>query len=505
MNSFELEITNPEDLNGLPDTLIQIAKENAKKRNKEGWIFTLQMPEYIPFITYAENQELRKKMFIAYRTRGLEENTNNLPIIKRILELRYERARLLGYSNHADYVLEERMAKNPENVMNFLNELYSSVIEIAKKEKQELEQWVKSQFNVQELQIWDYKFYSEKYKKYLYDIHQEDLRVYFPLEQVIEGIFLVAKKLYNLDFKENSSIPVYHPEVKVYEVFQEDAFIGLFYLDLFPRETKKNGAWMTTIREQGLFKNTIVRPHIGIVCNFTRPTEKQPSLLTYEEVKTLFHEFGHALHGLLSNVTYRSLAGTNVYWDFVELPSQIMENWIREKETLDLFAKHYQTKEKIPITIINKIKASENFHAGIQFLTQLNYGFLDMYFHSTPPEQIKDIKKFEKKVTENTRLFPEPEEVCISAGFSHIFAGGYSAGYYSYKWAEVLESDAFEYFKEKGIFNPEVAEKFRKFILEKGNTEDPMELYIQFRGREPSVKSLLRKFNLLNIDGKVAG
>jgi peptidyl-dipeptidase Dcp len=262
---------------------------------------------------------------------------------------------------------------------------------------------------------------------------------------------------------------------------------------------------MTSIREQGLFKNQIVRPHVGIVCNFTKPTKDHPSLLTLEEVKTLFHEFGHALHGLLSKVHYRSLAGTNVYWDFVELPSQIMENWVKEKETLDLFARHYQTQEKIPYEIIEKIKRSENFHAGIQFLTQLNYGYLDLYYHTTDPSLIKDVVDFEKKVTEKTRLFPEPDNVCISTGFSHIFAGGYSAGYYSYKWAEVLEADAFEYFKEKGIFSQEVAEKFKKYILEKGNTEDPLELYKAFRGREPDVKSLLRKFRLLNENGKIAG
>lgn len=505
-NAFELHITNKEDLNGLPETLIQMGKENAKKRNKEGWVFTLQMPEYLPFITYAEKEELRKTMYLAFRSRGLGGETDNRSIIKRIIELRYERAQLLGYKNHAEYVLEERMAKTPDKVMSFLDELYQSVKDAALKEKSDLEEWIYKQYNIkEELKPWNYRFYAEKYKKFLFNIDTEVLRPFFSLENVIKGIFTVANKLYNLTFKENKNVPVYHSEVKVYEVYEKDQYLGLFYLDLFPRETKKSGAWMTTIREQGLFKNKIVRPHVGIVCNFTKPTETQPSLLTLEEVKTLFHEFGHALHGLLSKVTFRSLAGTNVYWDFVELPSQIMENWVREKETLDLFAIHYQTGEKIPTELMEKIKQSENFHAGIQFLTQLNYGYLDMYYHIINPDEIDDIIEFERKVTEKTRIFSEPENVCISTGFSHIFAGGYSAGYYSYKWAEVLEADAYEYFKEKGIFNREISEKFKTFILEKGNTEDPMILYKHFRGREPDVKSLLKKFNLLNINTKIAG
>lgn len=498
-NAFELQIIDSKDLDGLPENLIEQGKINAEQKNKEGWIFTLQYPEYIPFITYCKNRDLRKKMYLAFRSRGLEKELDNRPIIKRILELRNERAKLLGYQNHCHYVLEERMAKTPENVMSFLNELYQNVYHHAKKELEELKHWIKTHLKENiDLQPWDLRYYSEKYKKFLYDIDQEMLRPYFPLENVIEGIFLLAKKLYNLDFIKDESIEGYHKEVKIYKVYEGENYIGRFYLDLFPRETKKSGAWMTTIREQGLFLDQIVRPEVGIVCNFTKPTKDKPSLLTYEEVRTLFHEFGHSLHGLLSNVTYRSLAGTNVYWDFVELPSQIMENWIKEKEMLDLFAKHYQTEEKIPFEIIKKLKDSENFQAGIQFLIQLNYAFLDMYFHLEEPENIHDILEFERKVTEKTRLFEEPENVCISTSFSHIFAGGYSSGYYSYKWAEVLEADAFEYFKEKGIFNQEIANKFRKFILEKGNTEDPMELYIQFRGRQPDLKTLLKKFGLLH-------
>lgn len=498
-NAFELQILEPKDLEGLPENLIEQGKINAEQRNREGWVFTLQYPEYIPFITYCKNRELRKKMYLAFRSRGLEKEFDNRPIIKRILELRYERAKLLGYQNHCHYVLEERMAKTTENVMNFLNELYQNVYYNAKKELEELKKWIKTDLKEDiELQPWDLRYYSEKYKKFLYDIDQEVLRPYFPLENVIEGIFLVAKKLYDLDFIKDESIEGYHKDVKIYKVYEGQNYIGRFYLDLFPRETKKSGAWMTTIREQGLFLDHIVRPEVGVVCNFTKPTMDKPSLLTYEEVRTLFHEFGHSLHGLLSNVNYRSLAGTNVYWDFVELPSQIMENWIKEKETLDLFAKHYRTEEKIPLEIIKKLQDSENFQAGIQFLIQLNYAFLDMYFHLEKPENIHDIIEFERKVTEKTRLFEEPENVSISTSFSHIFAGGYSSGYYSYKWAEVLEADAFEYFKEKGIFNQEIANKFRKFILEKGNTEDPMELYIQFRGRKPDPKTLLKKFGLLH-------
>ncbi|MCS7205013.1 MAG: M3 family metallopeptidase [Leptospiraceae bacterium] len=506
-NAFELHLTSEEDLKGLPEFLKEKGKENAKKRNKEGYVFTLQFPEYLPFLTYAEKEELRKKLYLAYRSRALQENFDNRPIIKRILELREKRAKLLGYQNHAEYVLEERMAKTPNNVFEFLEKLYQYVYSKAKEELQELELWVKKNFPEKEkLHPWDYRFYSEKYKKELFQLDQEALRPYFSLENVIEGIFLVANKLYGLSFQRNENIPVYHPEVQVYEVYDEDKkFLGLFYFDLFPRETKRSGAWMTTIREQGLFFDEVIRPHVGIVCNFTRPTETKPSLLTLEEVETLFHEFGHALHGLFSNVTYRSLAGTNVYWDFVELPSQIMENWLREKETLDLFARHYQTKEPIPQEILNNIKKSETFHAGIQFLTQLQYGFLDMYFHTTPYEEITDIQEFERKVTEKTRLFEEPKELCIATSFSHIFAGGYSAGYYSYKWAEVLEADAYQFFKEQGIFNRDVATRFRKTILEKGNTEDPLVLYVQFRGREPQVESLLKKFELLKEDTRMAG
>lgn len=497
-NAFELHLTDTNDLEGLPENLIEQGKINAEQRNKKGWVFTLQYPEYIPFVTYCKNRELRKKMYLAFRSRGLEKEYNNLSIVKRILELRYERARLLGYQNHCEYVLEERMAKNPKTVMNFLEELYQNVHRKAKEELQELQDWVT--YSLKEnikIEPWDLRFYSEKYRKYLFNIDQEMLRPFFPLEGVIKGLFEIAKKLYNLDFVQENSVETYHKDVLVFKVYEQEKYIGLFYLDLFPRETKKNGAWMTTIREQGIFLDQKVRPEVGIICNFTKPTNQNFSLLTYEEVKTLFHEFGHSLHGLLSDVTYRTLAGTNVYWDFVELPSQIMENWAKEKEALDLFAKHYQTKETIPDEIIQQLKKSENFQAGIQFLTQLNYAFLDMYLHLENPEYIKDIKDFEKSVTKKTRLFEEPETVCISSSFSHIFAGGYSSGYYSYKWAEVLEADAFDCFKQEGIFNQQVAEKFRKCILERGNTEDPMELYIRFRGRKPDTKALLKKFDLL--------
>ncbi|MFN3603512.1 MAG: M3 family metallopeptidase [Leptonema sp. (in: bacteria)] len=498
-NAFELHITNQTDLDGLPENLIEQGSINAESRKKEGWIFTLQYPEYISFITYCKNRDLRKKMYVAYRSRGLEPEYNNLPIIKRILELRYERANLLGYRNHCEYVLEERMAKTPEKVMNFLEELYQNSYPKAIKELNDLKEWIRIHLKEDiELQPWDLRFYSEQYKKFLYGIDQEMLRPYFPLESVLEGMFLVANKLYNLEFIKDETRKSYHKDVRIYKVYDDQNDLGLFYIDLFPRETKKSGAWMATIREQGLFLDQIVRPEISIVCNFTKPTKEKPSLLTYEEVKTLFHEFGHSLHGLFSNVKYRSLAGTNVYWDFVELPSQIMENWVKEKETLDLFARHYKTREKIPEEILKKLKEAENFQAGIQFLTQLNYGFLDMLFHLENPEKIQDILEFERKVTEKTRLFEETEKISISTSFSHIFAGGYSSGYYSYKWAEVLEADAFEFFKEKGIFNQEISRKFRKWILEKGNTEDPMDLYIKFRGREPKVEALLRKAGLLD-------
>jgi peptidyl-dipeptidase Dcp len=505
-NHYKLHITDRADLEGLPDMAIEQAASNAEREGKEGWIITLQIPGFLPFMTYAVNRELRRKIYLAFRSRGLGElaadygqpdGTDNRRIVMEILELREQRAKLLGYENHAAYVLEQRMARSPENVQSFLDRLIDASMPAAKREQEELEKFAR-EFGYDQVQPHDVRFLSEKLKQKVHDFDSEELRPYFPLNRVMDGVFGTAEKLYGLQFKKQEGVETYHPEVEVYSVSDSaGADVGLFYVDLFPRETKKSGAWMTSFQEQGLFRGTVMRPHIGIVCNFTRPGKDRPSLLSYDEVRTLFHEFGHALHGLLSRCTYRSLAGTNVYWDFVELPSQFMENWVRKKEGLDLFAAHYQTGQKIPEELIGKMQASETFRAGWGFMTQLNYASLDMAFHTTDVSEIGDIVEFERKATERTSLLEDEPNTSFATGFGHIFAGGYSAGYYSYKWAEILEADAFELFEEKGLFHRESADRFRGFILEKGNTEDPAVLYRSFRGRDPDPNALLRREGLL--------
>lgn len=495
-NAFTLHIEQPEKIEGLPETLLEQAKARAEKEGKKGWIFTLQYPDYMPFMTYCNDRSLREQMYRAFRSRGLDPDTDNRPVIRDILRLRKERAELLGYETHADYVLEERMAGNRKTVTDFLENLLVKVLPAAKRELEELRRFASAK-GCDDLRPWDVRYYSEQLKKERYDFDQESLRVYFALDSVLSGLFEVARRLYGLSFRERTDVPVYHEEVRVFEVSDGSEYIGFFYMDLFPRETKKSGAWMTSIREQGLWRGKVERPHVGIVCNFTRPSASKPSLLTLDEVRTLYHEFGHALHGLLSRVTYRSLAGTNVYWDFVELPSQIMENWTREKEALDIFARHYKTNEPVLPSLLERLKAAETFQAGLQFLTQLNYALLDMAYHTTDPESITDIQAFEKQATQRSTILPDPDELCISTGFSHIFAGGYSAGYYSYKWAEVLEADAFELFRERGIFDSETARAFRENILSRGNSEHPMDLYIRFRGRAPDPEALLRRDGLV--------
>ena len=412
--------------------------------------------------------------------------------------MRFQKAQLLGFEDHADYALQKRMAAKSDNVMKFLNRLYEVYHPSACKELEEMKKLAKDD-NIEEMNIWDLSYYAEKLKKQKFDFDQEELRPYFKAENVIDGIFKVAKILYGLQFTKINDIPVYHEEVQVFEAHDEDgSFLSLFYIDLHPRETKNGGAWMTSWRSQGLSNGKIERPLISIVANLTPSTEDKPSLLTYDEVETIFHEFGHALHGILSNVTYRYLASPDVYWDFVELPSQIMENWLAEKETLKLFAKHYETGENLPDSFIEKIKASRSFNAGINGLRQLSFGFLDMAWHTGNPSNIDDVAEFEKFAIEKTRLLPDIDGANISCQLGHIFAGGYSAGYYSYKWAEALDADAFEHFKENGIFNKEIATSFRKNILEKGNTEPPMDLYVKFRGKEPDPDALLRRDQLLN-------
>ncbi|MDP2542549.1 peptidase M3 [Tenacibaculum discolor] len=500
-NAFELLITNEDDLAGLPESAKEAAKELANSKGKDGWMITLDYPSYIPFMTYADNRELRKKLAIAFGKKGFQQNEyNNEQVVKDIVTLRHKRANLLGYKTHAHFVLEERMAETPEKVMEFLNELLEKAKPAAQREFKNLEAYAKKLDGIDQLQKWDGAYYSEKLKKELFNLDQELLKPYFKLENVIDGVFTVANKLYNLQFEEIDSIDKYHEDVKTYAVTDTDGnFVSYFYADFHPRPGKRNGAWMTSYKSQYRSNDTNERPQVSIVCNFTKPTQTKPSLLTFNEVTTLFHEFGHALHGMLANTTYKSLSGTSVSWDFVELPSQVLENWCYEKEALELFAKHYETGEVIPMEYVEKIKESASFHEGMQTLRQLSFGLLDMSWHSgDSPETITNVKEFETNAFAETKLYPDVAENCMSTSFSHIFQGGYSAGYYSYKWAEVLDADAFEYFKEEGIFNKEVADKFKNNVLSKGGTEEPMELYKRFRGREPKPDALLRRAGLID-------
>ncbi|WP_047788516.1 M3 family metallopeptidase [Tenacibaculum mesophilum] len=500
-NAFELLITHEDDLAGLPESAKEAAKELANSKGKEGWMITLDYPSYIPFMTYADNRELRKKLAIAFGKKGFQQNEyNNEQIVKDIVTLRHKRANLLGYKTHAHFVLEERMAETPEKVMEFLNELLEKAKPAAQREFDNLEAYAKKLDGIDQLQKWDGAYYSEKLKKELFNLDQELLKPYFKLENVIDGVFTVANKLYNLQFEEIDTIDKYHEDVKTYAVTDTDGnFVSYFYADFHPRPGKRNGAWMTSYKSQYRSNGTNERPQVSIVCNFTKPTQTKPSLLTFNEVTTLFHEFGHALHGMLANTTYKSLSGTSVSWDFVELPSQVLENWCYEKEALELFAKHYETGAIIPMEYVEKIKESASFHEGMQTLRQLSFGLLDMSWHSgDSPETITDVKEFETNAFAETKLYPDVAENCMSTSFSHIFQGGYSAGYYSYKWAEVLDADAFEYFKEEGIFNKEVADKFKNNVLSKGGTEEPMELYKRFRGREPKPDALLRRAGLMS-------
>jgi peptidyl-dipeptidase Dcp len=501
-NAYELLIENKADLLGLPESTIEAAAMEAQKKGHPGkWLFNLQAPSYLPFLQYAQNRELRKKLWLAYGSRAFKDAYDNQEVILSLVRLRYERAKLLGFKNHAEFVLSERMAQTPEQVTSFISKLIQPSKKAAEKEISELKAFKKTLDGNEEVMPWDFAYYSEKLKEKKYKFNDEELRPYFKLENVVEGVFEHARRLYGITFREVFDVPKYHPDVRTFEVREERTgnYVGLFYTDFFPRETKRGGAWMTVYREQGLMNGQVRRPHVSIVCNFTKPTSSKPSLLTFHEVETLFHEFGHALHGLLSQVTYRSLAGTNVYWDFVELPSQIMENWVREKEGLDVFARHYQTNKPIPAELVEKIKKASQFQAGYSSMRQLSFASLDMAWYTTDPDQIKSVDAFENKVTEPTRILPKIIGTNMSCSFSHIFPGGYSAGYYSYKWAEVLDADAFEYFKEKGLFNREVADLFRNNILSRGGTEHPMELYKKFRGREPDPNALLRREGLLGL------
>ncbi|MCH3880944.1 MULTISPECIES: M3 family metallopeptidase [Tenacibaculum] len=499
-NAFEMHLTDEKDLSGLPESVKEAAKEVAKSKEKDGWIFTLDYPSYIPFMTYADNRELRKKLAIAAGKKGFQQNDfNNEQIVLDIVNLRHKRANILGYKTHAHFVLEERMAETPENVISFSNDLLAKAKPAAQREFTNLENYAKKLDGIDKLQKWDGSYYSEKLKKELFSLDQELLKPYFKLENVINGVFEIANKLFDLQFEEIDSIDKYHEDVKTYSVTDTKGnFVSHFYADFHPRKGKRNGAWMTSYKSQQIKNGINERPQVSIVCNFTKPTETKPSLLTFNEVTTLFHEFGHALHGMLANTTYNSLSGTSVSWDFVELPSQVLENWCFEKEALELFAKHYETGETIPMEYVQKIKESASFHEGMQTLRQLSFGLLDMQWHGgESPQTINSVKEFETKAFAETKLYPDVAENCMSTAFSHIFQGGYSAGYYSYKWAEVLDADAFEYFLEEGIFNKEVATKFKDNVLSKGGTEKPMKLYKRFRGKEPKPDALLKRAGLL--------
>ena len=497
-NGYELHLTTERDLAGLPDGVKEAAAQTAKSQGTEGWVFTLHHPSYGPFMKYADDRELRMKMAIAFGARGFQENSfSNKEITLQITKLRHQRANLLGYTTHSHFVLEERMATSPEKVNQFLGEMLEKAKPFAQKEFDELAQFAKDLDGITEFQKWDSSYYAEKLKKKLFNLDDEQLKPYFKLENVIEGAFTVANKLFGLTFKKVSNIDKYHQEVETYEVYDaKENLVSIFYGDYFPREGKRNGAWMTSFKSQQNKDGKNERPHISNVCNFTKPTDTKPSLLTFDEVTTLFHEFGHGLHGMLANTTYPSLSGTSVYWDFVELPSQILENWCYEKECLDLFAKHYETGETIPMEFVEKIKESANFMEGLATLRQVSFGLLDMSWHGIDPSDITDVKAHERETFDKTAFTPDVAENCMSVAFSHIFNGGYSSGYYSYKWAEVLDADAFAFFKEQGIFNPVIGASFALNILSKGGTEHPMKLYKRFRGQEPNPDALLERAGL---------
>ena len=490
---YQWVITDKNTLSGLPDFVLEMLAQEAKKRKVQGWVITLDLPVYTAVMKYADNRDLRQKLFTDYHSRCAGESAyNNETNVLRIAQLRQARASLLGYPNYATFALEERMAETPEKVIAFLNEQLAKDKPQAIKELEEL----KTFSGLTDFQQWDFAYYAEKLKQERYQIDDSLLKPYLALDKAVEGMFAVAHKLYGLHFTLTDEVEKYHPEVQTYKVTDENGdYLALFYTDFFPRAGKRNGAWMTSYKEQYTDKQgNDSRPHISIVCNFTRPTDTAPSLLTFNELTTLFHEFGHALHGMLSKVTYPSLSGTNVARDFVELPSQLMENWCYEEETLRLFATHYETGAPLPIEWVQKIKEASAFMEGILSVRQLNFGFLDMAWHTYPHlERLESVHLFEQEATKATQLYPPIDVMCISPAFSHIFSGGYAAGYYSYKWSEVLDADAFEAFKEVGIFNAEVATRFRKEVLEKGSSEKESLLYKRFRGQDPTPDALIRR------------
>lgn len=499
-NSYVLPLNDESEIEGLPQSAVDALAQAAEERETgTKWAVTLDFPVFGPFVKYSSRRDLREKVYMAFATRAVGGEYDNGDNLKRIATLRFERAQLLGFDTHADYVLAERMAGSKKTVLDFEERILNAAKPKALEEVEEVKAFKKELGDEEELAPWDFNYYSEKLREKKYDLDEEKLRPYFKLENSVQGMFDLAGRLFDLDFKEVTNVDKYHEDVKTYEVYSKvnNDFIGLFYTDFFPRKTKRSGAWMTPLQEQGMFRGEVRRPHISIVCNFTKPTKDKPSLLTFNEVNTLLHEFGHALHGLLSQCTYRSVAGTNVYWDFVELPSQFMENWLLEKEVLDTFAKHYETGELIPAEMVEKLQAARKFQAAYMNMRQISFGLLDMAWHSEDPRGVSDIFDFEEKAMAKTRVLPKVPGTASSHAFAHIFAGGYSSGYYSYKWAEVLDADAYEHFKANGLFNKEIADSYKDNVLSRGGTEHPMELYKRFRGREPDPDALLRRDGLI--------
>ena len=499
-NRYELLLT-PEQTDGLPQSALDAYAQAAKDKNKDGYLVTLHAPSFVPFMKYSTHRALRQQLYMAYNTQCTHDDEfNNLEIVQKLVNLRLERAQLLGFDTVADYVLSRRMAENSTNVYKLLNELLEAYTPTAHQEVEEVKNLAKELEGEDfELMPWDWAYYSEKLKEKKFNLNEEELRPYFELKNVIQGVFGLATRLYGITFEENPNIPVYHPDVKAYEVHDKDgSFLAVLYTDFHPRASKRSGAWMTSYKEQWKDEKGNSRPHVSVTMNFTKPSEDKPALLTFSEVNTFLHEFGHALHGMFADTTYQSMSGTNVYWDFVELPSQIMENFAIEKDFLNTFAKHYQTGENIPEEMIQRIVDASNFNVAYACLRQLSFGLLDMAWYTRTEQFEGDVRSYEKKAWEKAQVLPGIEETCMTVQFSHIMAGGYAAGYYSYKWAEVLDADAFSLFQEKGIFDAATANSFRENVLSKGGTEHPMVLYKRFRGQEPSINALLKRNGIIH-------
>ena len=496
-NKYELHLTQEEDLEGLPESAREAAAQAAKEKGKEGWIFCLQAPSYVPFMKYSSRRNLRETLYKAYNTQCAHgDELDNQEIVKQIVNLRMQIAQLLGYSNFADYVLRKRMAENSEQVYSLLNHLLDAYLPTAKKEVEEIKLLAQETEGKDfQLMPWDFSYYAEKLKNKKFNFDEEELRPYFELSHVKAGVFGLATRLYGITFHEKKEIPVYNPDVTAYEVHDKDgSYLGILYTDFYPRNGKRSGAWMTSFKEQWIENDgTNSRPHVSVTMNFTKPTADKPALLTFSEVNTFLHEFGHSLHGLFANSRFQSMSGTSVFWDFVELPSQIMENFAVEKDFLNTFAKHYQTGEPLPERLIQRIIEARNFNVAYGCIRQVSFGLLDMAWYTRTENFEGNVKEYEKKAWEHTQLLPQLDETCMTVQFGHIMSGGYAAGYYSYKWAEVLDADAFSVFKAKGIFNSEVAQSFRDNILSKGGTEHPAVLYRRFRGQEPSIDALLER------------